>query len=164
MSTNVLWAGNVSGNAVVSIFNNPTGQEGSNLPLTSPYDYLDRIYLDTRFSYLNTIWQTTFTQNFASIQATESDNFGDAFTTVAFHNLGYTPVAILIDSDTRESINSGNFIQVVDSVSYRNISLLMDSTKFYIKEKYYTKDSNLPAITRRFTILAFSNSAEVPAI
>jgi len=164
MSTNVLWAGNVSGNAVVSIFSNPTGEEGSNLPLTSPYDYLDRIYLDTRFKYLNTIWQTDFTQNFGSVQATGVENFGDRFTTVAFHNLGYTPVAILIDSDTRESINSGNFIQVVDNVSYRNISLLMDSTKFYIKEKYYTKDSNLPSITRRFTILAFSNSAEVTAI
>ena len=53
MSTNVFWAGNVSGTKVVSIYNNPDGAVGNTAPLLEPNVYLDRIYFDTRFDYLN---------------------------------------------------------------------------------------------------------------
>ena len=65
MTTNVLWAGTTGGKKVVSIFNNPTGQQGSNLPLTNPTTYLNRIYFDTRFDYLNIISKTDFVQNYS---------------------------------------------------------------------------------------------------
>jgi hypothetical protein len=44
--------------------------------------------------------------------------------------------------------------------SYRAASFLIDSSKFYIQENYYTKDAPLPSITRRYTILAFNKSAQ----
>ena len=44
MSTTVFWAGNVANVAVVSIFNNPTREEGNSKPLTNRFDNLANIY------------------------------------------------------------------------------------------------------------------------
>ena len=57
MTTNVLWAGNIQGQQVVSIFNNTTEDQGNNNPLLNRYDYLDRVYFDSRFDYLNILYQ-----------------------------------------------------------------------------------------------------------
>ena len=175
MTTNVFWAGTTGGKKVVSIFNNPTGQTGSNLPLTNPTQYLDRVYFDTRFDYLNILWQTDFVQSFPSVSINPivySEGFPDGLETpnqniitytVALHGFGYIPAAILIDYDTREIVSSTTYIQSVNSTSYRIASLLMDSQNFYIRERYLAYQSSLPSITRRYTLLAFSNQADVPA-
>ena len=157
MSTNVFWAGNVANIAVVSIFNNPTSEEGNNKPLTNRFDNLANIYLDSRFNYISLSSQFNFTYNYGNISAGSA---GNTITTVAYHNLGYPPAAIMIDIDTREVLTNGNYIQTLNYDSYRTISLLIDSEKFYIKENYNTITTDLPSITRRYNIFAFTNTAD----
>ena len=136
MTTNVLWAGSTGGKQVVSIFNNPTGQQGSNLPLTNPTSYLNRIYFDTRFDYLNILWKTDFVQNYSLVTADADPTVTIKNTneyTVAIHNFGFVPAAILIDYDTREIVAGHTYVQLVNNNSYRIASLAMDSSNFYIK-------------------------------
>jgi hypothetical protein len=165
MTTNVLFAGTTSGRKVVSIFNNPEGQAGSNLPLTTPTNYLDRIYFDTRFDYLNILWKTDYIQYFPLISADLENPSriinGTNVYTIGMHNFGYVPAAMLIDYDTREIISSNMYIQTVGSKSARIASFLMDDTRFYIRERYKVQNDDLPALTRRYSLIAFSNSANV---
>jgi|Laugresbdmm110sn_1035088.scaffolds.fasta_scaffold13477_2 hypothetical protein len=166
MTTNVLWAGTTGGKKVVSIFNNPTGQQGSNLPLTNPTTYLNRIYFDTRFDYLNIIQKTDFVQNYSLVTADPDPTVTTKNTneyTIAIHNFGYVPAAILIDYDTREIIAGHTYVQIVNNNSFRIVSLAMDSTKFYIKERNIVNTDSLTTLTRRYTLLAFENTASVPS-
>lgn len=157
MSTNVFWAGNVSNVAVVSIFNNPATETGNNKPLTNRFDNLSNIYFDSRFNYISLESQFSFTFNYSNISL---GNTGNAITTVAYHNLGYPPAAIMIDIDTREVLTNGNYIQSLNYDSYRTVSLLIDSDKFYIKENYNALTFDLPSLTRRYNIFAFTNTAD----
>lgn len=173
MSTNVLWAGTVSGRKIVSIFSNPEGQVGSNVPLNNPLPNLDRIYFDSRFEYLSITSRTDFIQSYPAVQLnTDSNNFkgktasefpiqGSNLYTIFSHNLGYPPAVILIDYDTRELIGSNMFVQNLNNFSYRTASLMTDSTNVYLKEQYFVRIEKLPAITKRYTLLIFSNTAAV---
>ena len=166
MTTNVLWAGTTGGKKVVSIFNNPTGQQGSNLPLTNPTSYLSRIYFDTRFDYLNILQKTDFVQNYSLVSANPDPTVTIKNTneyTIAIHNFGYVPAAILIDYDTREIVAGHTYVQLVNNNSYRIASLAMDDTKFYIKERHTVNIDSLNSLTRRYTLLAFENPASVPS-
>jgi hypothetical protein len=158
MTTNVLWAGNVAGAPVVSIFSNPDELQGNNYPVYNRFDAIDRIYLDSRFDYLNVKWTVDFSYKYSSVDIGAD---GESIATVAYHNFNNPPAAILIDTDTREIVSNNNYIQFVGS-SYRTVSFLIDSDKFYIKENYHTKTEPLTSITRRYTILAFNKSAQVP--
>jgi len=157
MSTNVFWAGNVANVAVVSIFNNPAREEGNSKPLTDRFNNLANIYFDSRFKYISLESQFGFTFNYANVSA---GNSGNTITTVAYHNLGYPPAAIMVDIDTREVLTNSNYIQALNYDSYRTVSLLIDSEKFYIKEDYNTVTTNLPSMTRRYNIFAFTNTAD----
>jgi hypothetical protein len=157
MSTTVFWAGNVANVAVVSIFNNTTSEEGNNKPLTNRFDNLSNIYFDSRFNYINVASQFGFAFDYNNISA---GNSGNTLTTVAYHNLGYPPAAIMVDVDTREILTNGNYIQVLNYNSYRTVSLLIDSDKFYIKENYTSISADLPSMTRRYVIFAFTNTAD----
>jgi hypothetical protein len=162
MATNVFYAGNLyktSGEPVVSIFNNPYTTEDDS-PLFERHRYIDRIYFDSRFDYLNINYQIDVTVPFPAVS---SGGSGETITTIAYHNFGYPPVAILLDTDTREVVTNGNYIHIVNFSSYRTISFLMDSTRFYIKQQYSNKLDNLPAITRRYSIIAFSTTAQTPS-
>jgi hypothetical protein len=166
MTTNVLWAGTTGGKKVVSIFNNPVGQQGSNLPLTNPTTYLNRIYFDTRFDYLNVLWKTDFVQNYSLVTANPDPTVTTRNTneyTIAIHDFGYVPAAILIDYDTREIIAGHTYVQIENNNSFRIVSLAMDSTKFYIKERNLVNIDSLTTLTRRYTLLAFENPATVPS-
>lgn len=171
MSTNVLWAGTVSGRKIVSIFNNPTGQAGSNVPLNNPLSNLDRIYFDSRFDYLSITSKTDFVQPFSRItlntdsnnnkgkSADEYPNQGSSIYTIYRHNLGYIPAVVLVDYDTRELVGSNMIIQNINNNSFRTLGLIMDTTNVYLKEKYFVRIEELPAITKRYTLLVFENPA-----
>jgi hypothetical protein len=127
---------------------------------------LNRIYFDTRFDYLNILWKTEFVQNYSLVTANSDPTVTTKSTneyTVAIHDFGYVPAAILIDYDTREIIAGHTYVQLVNNNSYRIASLAMDSTKFYIKERYSVNIDSLPSLTRRYTLLAFENPATVPS-
>lgn len=176
MSTNVLWAGTVSGRKIVSIFNNPVGQTGSNVPLTNPQGNLDRVYFDSRFEYLSILTKTDFVQTYPSIElntdsnnnkgksASEYPKQGSTIYNIIRHNLGYVPAAILIDYDTREVIGSNMFVQNLNNNSYRIATLMMDSTNIYLQEKYLVRNVFLPSLTRRYTLLVFENIATVTSV
>jgi hypothetical protein len=83
---------------------------------------------------------------------------------IGMHNFGFIPAAMLIDYDTREVIASNMYIQTVNEKSTRIASFLMDDTRFYIRERYRVQYEDLPALTRRYTLIAFSNLASVPTI
>lgn len=171
MSTNVLWAGTVSGRKIVSIFNNPTGQAGSNVPLNDPVSNLSRIYFDSRFDYLSIISKTDFVQSFGRIElstdennnkgkgASEYPNQGSNIYTIYRHDFGYAPAVMLIEYDTRELIGSNMIIQNVNNFSFRTLGLMVDSTNVYLKEKYFARLEELPSISKRYTLLVFENAA-----
>lgn len=164
MTTTVLYAGKVSGKNVVSIFSNPVGQAGSNTPLTTPINNLNRVYFDSRFEYLNIISENTFIQTFPEVIYPGTLDQVTRQYTIGIHNLGYRPACMLIDYDSREIVASNMFIQIVNERSYRKIGLMADTQNFYIREQYYVDGDDLPSLTRRYTLLTFSNTAEVPAI
>jgi hypothetical protein len=176
MSTNVLWAGTVSGRKIVSIFNNPVGQTGSNVPLNNPTANLSRIYFDTRFQYLNIVSKIDFVQSYPLVELNTDENnnkgksasaypkMGSATYTITSHNLGYVPASVLIDYDTREVIGSNMFVQNLDNNSYRTATLMMDNQKIYLRENYLVMNVALPALTRRYTLLIFKNDATVTPV
>jgi hypothetical protein len=165
MSTTVLYAGNVGNRPVVSIFSNPVGQQGSNVPLNNPVSNLDRIYLDTRLQYLQILDIKNFTQTFQTVAASPIDNPNSVTTDyeITSHDFGYTPACFLVDYDTREVILSNMYIQIIKDRSFRSISLIADNSKYYIRERTYSSGDELPSITRRFSLLILDNTAEVPS-
>jgi hypothetical protein len=156
MTTNVLLAANVAGVPVVSIFSNPDSEAGQDNPVYDRFNYLDRIHFDSRFDYLSVAWRTDIVIPFDPVAANTKE---EKVSTIAIHNFGFPPASILVDTDTREIIANNNFIQIQNYTSYRTLSFLMDNSRFYIKENRSTKETPLAPITRRYTILAFSNSA-----
>jgi hypothetical protein len=176
MSTNVLWAGTVSGRKIVSIFNNPAGQAGSNVPLNNPQANLNRIYFDTRFNYLSVITKANFVQSYPLRELNTDPNNskgkdaadyplqGTSIYALTRHNLGYAPAAILIDYDTREIIGSNMFVQNLDNNSFRTATLMMDTTNVYLQERFFVRRQTLPALTRRYTLLVFENAATVTLV
>jgi hypothetical protein len=167
MTTNVLYAGNYNGSPLVSIFSNPDGQQGSNIPLSAPTQYLDRIYFDSRFQYFNIVYYGTFTTAYNAIPINSADSTvalkSTSFKTTVIHNFGHAPAAILINNDSREVIGGQTYIQTVNQ-SYRIAALHMDTEKFYIRERYYVLGDALPAITRRYAIGVFEHPATVPSL
>lgn len=176
MSSNVFFAGNVIGfgDPVVSIYNNPTGFVGNTAPLLQPNVFLDRIRFDTRFSYLNIISKTTFTQSYPFISPFSSESNekgkdpgdyprrGDNIYRIKNHGIitgvyPDPPIGILIDADTREVIGSNMIIQNISNNAFRYIGLLTDVTGFYIKESYFVRNEPLTSITRRYTLFTFNS-------
>jgi hypothetical protein len=174
MATNVFWAGNVSGTKVVSIYNNPDGAVGNTAPLLEPTKYLDRIYFDTRFEYLNIVSKVNFVKSFPYIEPysdgtnakskdpTEFPRQGYNIYNITSHGLGYTPAGILIDSNTKEIVGSNMIIQNIENDSLRHIALIADSTNFYIKENFFVRRRALTSLTRSYTLLIFNTTAESP--
>lgn len=172
MSTTVLWAGNVANTQIVSIYNNPTGFEGDSAPVLNPNVYIDRIYLDTRYDYLQIITIANYVLSFPyiepysisaeNIKGKEPNEFpkqGINEYTIYNHNLGYVPVCMLVDSDTLEVIGSNMMIDNVNNDSFRYITLSADNTKIYLKETFFVSMVPLSSSTRRFTLYIFSNNA-----
>jgi len=171
--SDVFWAGNVSGNVqVVSIFNNPAGKEGGNEPLSNLYGNLNRVYLDTRLSYLNILVKQDFVQTYPYIEPyatsdnvkgkipTEYPRQGQNYYSLYSHNLGYVPAAMLIDYDTREVIGSSMFVQNSTNDAFRTATLVMDNVRVYLRENYFVRRQALNSLTRRYTLLIFKDSAE----
>lgn len=174
MSTKVLWAGRLGNRGVVSIFENPVGQTGSNAPLNNPLDFLSRVYFDTRFNYLNIVAETEFSKLYTFIDVNKEASGkkgkssrevpidGQNIVKIYDHNLGYTPSGILYDLETNDALSGNVFVQNVDNTSFRLLYLLADSTSFYIKEKYFVRLKPLQSITKKYRLLVFNNPATVP--
>jgi hypothetical protein len=176
MTTKVFYAGKPPGSFtdVVSIFTNPDNEAGSNVPLLQPFNNLDRVCFDTRISYFNIVQTFNFTKPFGEISVNSNPDLvkkgktginvpveNDTLTFLTPHNLGYVPAGILIDRDTRESICGHHMLQNVNNNSFRVISLYADNTFFYLKEKSYVRLDTIPSLTRRYTLIIFSESASV---
>lgn len=176
MPTKVFYAGKPPGSFsdVVSIFTNPDGEEGSNVPLLQPFTHLDRICYDSRIRYFETIVQQNFIKPFGSISPREdspskkgktgldSPIQRSAIGVINYHNLGYIPAAILIDRDTRETISGQQILQNVNNKSFRVLSLTADTTYIYLKEYSFIYQDPLPSLTKSYTLLLFDQRATVP--
>lgn len=176
MATKVFYAGKPPGSFsdVVSIFTNPDGEEGSNVPLVQPFTHLDRVCFDSRIGYFNIIRTFNFTKPFGTISTNSNPDLtkkgktgfqvpleSDSLTFLLPHELGFTPAAILIDRDTRESICGNHILQNINNNSFRAISLYADSSFFYLKEKSYVRIDSLPALTKRYSLIIFSEPVDV---
>ena len=163
MSTTVLYAGNVSNRPVVSIYTNPVGQQGSNVPLNNPRNYLDRIHLDTRLDYLQVLEVKNFTQTFTTVEASPPDNPNSVITDyeITSHSYGTTPACFLVDYDTREVVLANDYTQIVNDRSYRVVSLVVDASKYYIRERTYSAGDILPTITRRYSLIILDKPADL---
>ena len=56
------------------------------------------------------------------------------------------------------------FVQNLNNNSYRTATLMMDTTNVYLKETYLVRVNPLTALTRRYTLLIFENTAEVTPV
>ena len=148
MPTTVFWAGNVSGTQVVSIFNNPEGKEGDNSPLTDPENNIDRIYFDSRFKYLNIIINKKITINYPKIEAGENRQ-ETLLATIYTHNHNYPLSAILVDDET------GEIVKTTEIQNNRNVTFLLDDNKYYLKHTWNVTNTEIPAVTKTYTLLAF---------
>lgn len=174
MTTKVFWAGKIGARAVVSIFSNPVGQAGSNVPLNNPTNNLGRVFFDSRFDYLETVISVSFTKFHDLIQPNSSSSSkkgktginspidGFSTTTVFTHNFGYIPTAMLIDSATNFALPANYFIQNVNNNSFRILSLLADTTNIFLREKYFVRVDSLPSLTKQYKLLVFDNTANIP--
>jgi len=151
MSTNVFWAGNVSGEYVVSIFNNPEDKEGDNAPLTDLENNIDRVYFDSRFKYLNIIINKNITVNYPEIQAGDYKK-ETALNTIYMHNHEYPLSAVLVDDETGEIVTTAK-IQ-----NNRTATFLIDDNRYYLKYDWEVTDTVLPEVTKTYTLLAFETS------
>lgn len=176
MTTKVFYAGEVPGSPVpvLSIYKNPPNSFSSDAPILQPYNNLDRVYYDSRFKYFNIIQTVNFTKPFISLEVisslavTKKGKTGsdvpierNIITTLSYHNLGYTPAALLYDAETKEAICGHNIVQNVGN-SFRVIGLTIDSNFVYMKEKIFVYRDRLPSLTKKYTLLIFKQSAAVP--
>lgn len=176
MATKVFYAGKPPGSFtdVVSIFTNPDGEEGSNVPLVQPFSNLDRVCFDSRITYFNIIQTFNFTKPFGEISVNSNPDLvkkgktginvpveSDSLTFLVPHRLGFIPSSILVDRDTRESICGNHLLQNINNNSFRVISVYADNTFLYLKEKSYVRLESLPALTKRYSLIIFSESANV---
>jgi hypothetical protein len=172
-STRVLWAGVKDDKGLVSIFSNPKNGSGDNSPLDAPLNHLNRVFFDTRFTYLNIVAEAQVTLNFpfrdVNKQSSGKKNKdtslipidGEQVYTAYAHNLGYTPMGILYDIDNNQAISGNTFLQNIDNTSFRLLYLLADNTNFYIKERYFVRGFELPSVSKSYRVLVFSNPAGV---
>ena len=172
-STRVLWAGVKNSVGVVSIFTNPKNYTGDDSPLDNPLANLNRVFFDTRFNYINIVAEATVTLNFEFRDINKQSAGkkgkdtrlipieGEKIFTAYPHNLGYVPAGILYDLDNNQAISGNTFLQNIDNTSFRLLYLLADSTNFYIKERYFVRGFPLPAISKTFKVLTFSNPGGV---
>lgn len=165
--SNVIWAGNKSNVGIVSIYTNPTEEEGKDLPLNNPNVYLDRIHFDTRFNYLNVVKEFVFTKTFDTVLATNpiasfelNPRVQTIRTNIFQHGLNYKPLGLLYDLDTNEAVTGTHIVQNVDNFSIRTLNLQVDSTFFILREKYYLGRSTLPTLSKKYKLLIFNTSAD----
>lgn len=177
--TTVFYAGNVGNRPVVSIFTNGPGQTGSNLPVTNPTSYFDRVHLDSRFDNIEVISVRNFSYTFGAVdgRSLTSPTIVTTDTNIFAHGIsqgtsaiGYewpaliTPGFILYDIDTNEVIGSNMIVQVVEDTSFRSIGLLMDESNVYIRERYVTYGQYMPSMTKRYSLLTLKQEASVQYI
>jgi hypothetical protein len=176
MSTKVFYAGEIPELSInaVSIFVNPEDNQGSNAPLRQPFLHIKDIYYDSRFKYFNIIKTIDFVKPFipfevlSSLATTKKGKTGvnvpierDITTTLAYHNLGYTPVSILFDAETNEAVSGQVIIQNIGN-SFRAVNVIADSNFIYLKEKIFVYKDKLSSLTKKYVLLIMKQSAEVP--
>ena len=172
MSTTVLWAGNVANSQIVSIYNNPTSLEGNTGPAFNPNLYIDRIYFDTRYDYLQISATVSlsltypyiepYTTDLSGIKGKSPEEYPKQGTNefvIYTHSLGYPPACLLTDRDTGEVIGSNMIVQNINNDSFRYLTLSIDNDNVYIKESFFVRRTPLTSITRRYNLYIFSNSA-----
>lgn len=162
----VLHAGNVPGSSplqtVVSIYSS-----GDNLPLQNPANYLDRLYFDSRLDYLNIVGQIDVSQTFAYQAVTTNcgkkgkdcsliPRTGENTYNLGAHGQTYRPAIAITDTDTKQGLSGNMFIQAISNTSFRMCWVLINDTYIYLKERWWVRQNNLPAVTKNFRIYIFN--------
>jgi len=162
-----LFAGQIPGttDVVASIYD---GTDDN--PLSNPLGNLDRIYFDTRFDYMHIVKTIDVSQSFVSENVTAScgkkgkncadiPRQGTRDYVLGTHGQSYTPTILLYDITNGRALTGTMFIQVVSNNSFRLCNIRVDSNKVYLKEKWFVRSNNLPAITQNFRIYIFNKPA-----
>jgi hypothetical protein len=141
--------------------------------LYDPINNLDRVFFDTRFNYLNIVREATFDLKypFRDVNRQPSGKKGKSSSLVALqgtetykvidHGLGFTPAAILVDTATNRSIAGNVFAQNVDNTSFRIIYLTVDANSFYIKERYFVRQNQLPELPKTYKLYMFGAGTQL---
>lgn len=163
----VLHTGKVPGTAqnVVSIY-----EGGDDNPLYNPTGYLNRLFFDSRLDYLNITAQIDTSVNFPYEGVTTNCGkkgkdcsaivrSGNRTYNIAAHGLPYKPSVILYDLSDSRALTGSMFIQTVSNTSFRLCWVVVDDTFIYIKERWFVRFNNLPALTKNYRIFAFNKPA-----
>lgn len=160
-----------SGEQVISIYNSQ-GPDGDD-PVRKPWNWFEHIYFDSRFDYLNIVKITsTVTINYAAEAVNTSRRrkkrgsrgnvlrFGTVLHELDTHNLGYTPTVVLSDAVTGAGIGGTSFIQTVGNTTWRQVWLIADTSKLYLRERWYVRQNELPAFSQSYKIVYFNKAAD----
>ena len=165
----VLFAGKVPGTnpvkTVTSIY-----EGGDDNPLYDPTGYINRVYFDTRFDYLNIVGQTDASVNFDFQDVTQNcgkkgkdcsliPRSGTNTFVLAAHGQSYRPAIAIFDMQTARGVAGNRFIHAVNNTSFRLVWVLVDDTYVYLRETWFVRQSSLPAKNVNLRIYYFNKPA-----
>lgn len=163
----VLHAGKVPLTAltVTSIY-----EGGDHNPLYDPLGYINRVFFDTRFDYLNIVGQADAAVNL-DYQEVNQDcgkkgkdcslipRSGTNTFTLAAHGLNYRPAIAIVDLETSRGVAGNRFIHAVNNTSFRLVLVLIDDFYVYLREQWFVRQTALPAKTVNLRIYYFNKPA-----
>jgi hypothetical protein len=165
----VLFAGKIPGSSpvqtVASIY-----EGGDDNPLSNPTGHINRIYFDSRFDYLNIVGQTDVTVNFDYQQTTTNcgkkgkdcsliPRSGTNTFTLHAHGLNYRPAIAVFDLGTSRGVAGNRFIHAVNNTSFRLVWVLIDGIYVYLRERWFVRQTALPAKSVNLRIYYFNKPA-----
>jgi len=165
----VLFAGKVPGSnpvqTVASIY-----EGGDDNPLYNPTGHINRIYFDSRFDYLNIVGQTDVTVNFDYQQTTQDcgkkgkdcsliPRSGTNTFTLHAHGQNYRPAIAVFDLGTSRGVAGNRFIHAVNNTSFRLVWALIDGAYVYLRERWFVRQTPLPAKSVNLRIYYFNKPA-----
>jgi hypothetical protein len=165
----VLFAGKVPGSnpvqTVASIY-----EGGDDNPLYNPTGYINRIYFDSRFDYLNIVGQTDVTVNFDYQQTTQDcgkkgkdcsliPRSGTNNFILHAHGQNYRPAIAVFDLGTSRGVAGNRFIHAVNNTSFRLVWVLIDGIYVYLRERWFVRQTALPAKSVNLRIYYFNKPA-----
>lgn len=165
----VLFAGKVPNSnpvqTVTSIY-----EGGDDNPLYNPTGYINRVFFDTRFDYLNIVGQTDVSVNFDYQEVTQNcgkkgkdcsliPRAGTNTFTLAAHGRDYRPAIAIFDLQTSRGVAGNRFIHAVNNTSFRLVWVLIDDTYVYLRERWFVRQTALPAKSVNLRIYYFNKPA-----
>lgn len=139
-------------------------------PINNPYGYINRIYFDTRFDYLNIVNTFAASIDFPYQGVTQEcgkknkdcslvPRTGTTLYLLGYHGQSFIPAIIGYDLNTKKAFCGDQIVQVNGDSTFRLFQLLVDGNAVWIKELWYVRGQPLQANSFNFKVFIFNKPA-----